>query len=248
MTINFSQAVILAGGLGKRLHPLTKSIPKPLAPVNNVPFLDYIIQLLIDNNFKKILILVGYKKNLIIERYKNLKAIKVQFSFAETFHDTGSRLLRSKELLDDYFMLLYGDNYFPFQLLKLKSNFIKKNALVTTTVFNNVKGTGEYGWRNNIEVDKNGKVISYNKDANNSSANGVDIGFFLVSKKALNFKIKDNISFENNILLDLIKKEKLYAYCTNKQYYYVTNFESLKNFEKIVIKKKIKNLNKKYFN
>ena len=62
MTINFSQAVILAGGLGKRLHPLTKSIPKPLAPVNNVPFLDYIIQLLIDNNFKKILILVGYKK------------------------------------------------------------------------------------------------------------------------------------------------------------------------------------------
>ena len=124
MTINFSQAVILAGGLGKRLHPLTKSIPKPLAPVNKVPFLDYIIQLFINKNFKKILILVGYKKNLIIERYKNLKAIKVQFSFAETFHDTGSRLLRSQELLDDYFMLLYGDNYFPLQLLKLKSNFI----------------------------------------------------------------------------------------------------------------------------
>jgi len=248
MTINFSQAVILAGGLGKRLHPLTKSIPKPLAPVNNVPFLDYIIQLLIDNNFKKILILVGYKKNLIIERYKNLKAIKVQFSFAETFHDTGSRLLRSQELLDDYFMLLYGDNYFPLQLLKLKSNFIKKNALVTTTVFNNVKGTGEYGWRNNIEVDKNGKVISYNKKLNNSSANGVDIGFFLVSKKALNFKIKDNISFENDILKNLIKKERLYAYCTNEQYYYVTNFESLKNFEKVAIKQNIEYLNIKDFN
>ena len=172
----------------------------------------------------------------------------MQFSFAETFHDTGSRLLQSQELLDDYFMLLYGDNYFPLQLLKLKSNFIKKNALVTTTVFNNVKGTGEYGWRNNIEVDKNGKVISYNKKLNNSSANGVDIGFFLVSKKALNFKIKDNISFEKDILKNLIKKERLYAYCTNEQYYYVTNFESLKNFEKVAIKQNIKYLNKKDFN
>jgi len=248
MQINFSQAVILAGGLGKRLHPLTKSIPKPLAQVNNIPFLDYLIQLLIDNQFKKILILVGYKKNLIIERYKRLNNIEVQFSFAEPFYDTGSRLIKSQKFLDEYFMLLYGDNYFQFQLSKLKSNFIDKKALITTTVFNNLKGTGEYGWKNNIEVNKDGKVIKYDKKRNNLSANGVDIGFFLVSKKALNFKIKKNISFEKDILEDLVQKEKVYAYCTNKQYYYLTNFESLKNFEKVAIKKNIKHLNKKHFN
>ena len=44
------KVIILAGGFGTRLSEYTKSIPKPLAPVNNVPFLDYIIQLLINNN------------------------------------------------------------------------------------------------------------------------------------------------------------------------------------------------------
>ena len=63
-----------------------------------------------------------------------------------------------------------------------------------------------------------------------------------------NFDIKDNVSFENDIVKDLIKKEKLYAYCTNKQYYYLTNFESLKNFEKIAIRQNIKHLNTKNFN
>ena len=40
-----SQAVILAGGKGKRLLPLTKNLPKPMAPINNVPFLSYLILL-----------------------------------------------------------------------------------------------------------------------------------------------------------------------------------------------------------
>ena len=86
------------------------------------------------------------------------------------------------------------------------------------------------------------KCHDYNKKLNNSSANGVDIGFFLVSKKALNFKIKDNISFEKDILKNLIKKERLYAFCTNEQYYYITNFENLKNFEKVAIKQNFKYL------
>ena len=48
-----NQAVILAGGKGKRLFPLTKNLPKPMAPVNGIPFLSYLIQ-----NLKK----VGFKK------------------------------------------------------------------------------------------------------------------------------------------------------------------------------------------
>lgn len=57
-----NQAVILAGGKGKRLLPLTKNLPKPMAPINNVPFLSYLIYSLKQQGIKKILILVGYKK------------------------------------------------------------------------------------------------------------------------------------------------------------------------------------------
>ena len=65
------QAVILAGGKGERLLPLTKSIPKPMAPVNKIPFLSYLIYSLKKRGIKKILILVGYKSNQIIKFYKD---------------------------------------------------------------------------------------------------------------------------------------------------------------------------------
>ena len=53
---NIDQAVILAGGLGKRLRPLTNSIPKPMTIVNRYPFLDYIIRSIVDIKIKNILI------------------------------------------------------------------------------------------------------------------------------------------------------------------------------------------------
>ena len=66
-----NQAVILAGGMGKRLLPLTKNLPKPMAPINNIPFLSYLIFTLKKQGIKKILILVGYKSKKIINFYKN---------------------------------------------------------------------------------------------------------------------------------------------------------------------------------
>ena len=74
MDKNITQAVILAGGRGERLRPLTDSIPKPMAPINGVPFLDYLINSVIQAGIGKILILLGYKADLIADRYKKLKA------------------------------------------------------------------------------------------------------------------------------------------------------------------------------
>ena len=54
------QAVVLAGGLGTRLWPLTKEIPKPMAPVNGVPYLEYQLRLLAAQGFRSALILTGY--------------------------------------------------------------------------------------------------------------------------------------------------------------------------------------------
>ena len=60
------QAVILAGGKGTRLLPLTKNLRKPMVPINNIPFLSYLIYYLRQKGIKKILILVGYKYKKII--------------------------------------------------------------------------------------------------------------------------------------------------------------------------------------
>ena len=109
------QAVILAGGKGERLMPITKNIPKPLAPVNNKPFMDYLIKSLVDVKINHVLILTGYKANKIEERYSNIQGINIEFNRGEVNDETGARLINAFTLLDEYFLLLYGDNYWPIE-------------------------------------------------------------------------------------------------------------------------------------
>jgi len=236
-----NQAVILAGGMGRRLLPLTKNLPKPMAPINNIPFLSYLIFTLKKQGIKKILILVGYKSKKIINFYKNKKDISIKFSFSNTKSDTGRRVLNANKLLDKEFVLLYGDNFWSPNLKKMYKKFKSKKAYVSTTVFNNYFGTAEYGKENNVYVNKKSFVQKYDKKREDKKLNGIDIGFFIVEKKFLNFfkEKSKNYSFESDFLIKAIEFKKLIAYRTDRQYYSITNFKMLKKFEKISKKKKL---------
>ena len=245
--MSIKQAVILAGGLGNRLRPLTDIVPKPLAPINGIPFLDYLINSLVNVGINNIVLLLGYKYNLIVSRYKYLTNIIINFSIGNISDDTGTRLLNSYELLNEDFLFLYGDNYWPIELSKMWSNYKKKNASISTTVFSNLRGTGEYGKENNIVVGSDGSILDYDKSRTNPDANGVDIGYFILSKNVLDVNIKKNVSFELDILPTFVAAKKITAYMTNEQYYYITTIDSLKNFEQAVKQNDFKPLSDKYF-
>lgn len=239
--VKIEQAVIFAGGRGLRLKPLTDTIPKPMAPVNEYPFLDYLIYSLIQVGIKKALFLVGYKSEAIMKRYKNYLGNIVQFEYSVglTEDNTGKRLLNAYNLLEDQFVLLYGDNYWPIQLDSMVSLYARTNAAISTTVYSNKNGTGEYGWENNVEVGNDNYVKRYDKNRKHLGLNGVDIGYFIVSKKALNPGIKENISFEQDILPEFIIKKQLVAYVTDVQYHFITTLASLRNFEAFVRENKV---------
>ncbi|SVC31009.1 uncharacterized protein METZ01_LOCUS283863, partial [marine metagenome] len=191
-----NQAVILAGGRGERLRPLTDWIPKPMAPINGIPFLDYLIHSIVHTGIENILILLGYKADSIIDRYKYMRNIIIEFSYGTEQDQTGRRVLNVYDQLDDHFLLMYGDNYWPIELKKMWSNYQRLNAGITTTVFSNQEGTGEYGFGNNVVVNDNNYVIQYDKKRETDAANGVDIGYFLIAKEFLDSKILGNVSFE----------------------------------------------------
>lgn len=238
------QAVILAGGKGSRLLPLTRNLPKPMVKIINQPFLSYLILSLKKTGIEKILILVGYKSQKIVNFYKNFNEIKIEFNYSRVECDTGRRVLDAYDVLDKKFMLLYGDNYWTPNIKQMYKNFINKNASITTTVFKNIDGTGEYGIENNILTSENGLVKKYDKTRKDPKLNGVDIGFFLLRKSILNkfLKSKKNYSFENDILPKIIEKRKLYAFKTIKQYYSITDIQMVKKFEKIVKFKNLKHI------
>ena len=247
MSRNINQAVILAGGRGERLIPLTDSMPKPMAPINRVPFLDYLIYSIVQVGIKNILILLGYKADVIVDRYNSMRDISIEFSYGSVNDQTGRRVLNAYDQLDDYFLLMYGDNYWPIELDAMSSNYQKLNASVTTNVFSNKMGTGEYGFGNNVVVSDNNYIIQYDKKRETDAANGVDIGYFLVAKEAMDRDMQGNVSFEVDILPSLIAKKQLGAFVTDSQYYYITNMKSLKDFESVVDTNNFLPLPHKYF-
>ena len=237
----------MAGGYGTRLSEETDAIPKPMVPINGIPFLDYLLYSVICAGIKNFLILLGYKADIITDRYKNMKNITIKFSYGTEEDYTGKRVLNAYSLLDDHFLLLYGDNYWPIELETMLSNYQQLGTSVSTTVFSNKSGTGEYGYENNVLVGANGIVVKYDKKRETNKTNGVDIGYFIVSKESLDLDLSGNVSFEVDILPKFIAKKQLGAFITDNQYFYITNMQTLKYFEHAVLKNDIPPLPKKYF-
>jgi len=213
------------------LRPLTDTMPKPMAPINGIPFLDYLIFSAIQVGIENILLLVGYKGDVIVNRYKNICNINIEFSIGTDDDQTGRRVLNSYNQLNEHFLLMYGDNYWPIEIDAMWSKYQRLDVSVSTTVFSNKDNSGEYGHENNVVVSEDGIVDKYDKKRETVEANGVDIGYFLVAKDTLDPGMSDNISFEVDILPKFIEKKRLGAYVNDNQYYYITNLKTLKNFE-----------------
>ena len=112
-------------------------------------------------------------------------------------------------------------------------NYDSLGLPVTTTVFSNKAGTGEYGFGNNVCVTLDKRVQAYDKTRQAKNLNGVDIGFFLMDKKVIDPHEMGNISFEETILARLVKRRCVGAFVTDEQYYYITSVESLRKFEDV---------------
>lgn len=236
--LELRQAVILAGGKGERLRPLTDSVPKPMALVNGKPFLDYLIYSLLNAGISRILLLLGYKAEVIQQRYGvgRRGQIDIQYSCGGIEDQTGKRLLNAYNLMDEHFLLLYADNYWPIELDEMLTLYTKKNAGALTTVFSNSCGSGEYGRENNIEVGEDSFIKNYDKKRSSGSLNGVDVGYFILAKSLIPKDIIGNVSFEQDLMPEFISRRKMVGYVTDEQYYYITDIESLKNFEAAVVK------------
>ena len=235
------QAVILAGGIGSRLRPLTYEVPKPMVLVNNRPFLEYLIEMLKKNGISEVVLLLGYLPEKITQYFGDgsIFGINIKYSTGKVSDKTGTRIKNAEHLLDDVFLLMYCDNYWPLNLKRLLKFYIEHKTLASITVYTNKDGTGEYGAENNIYVDNDGYVLKYDRGRKDKNLNGVDIGFFIISRKGLELMPNHNFSFEEEILPLLVDKQQLSGYQTEHRYYYISTLESLKLTEKFLQPKKV---------
>ncbi len=122
------KAIILAGGRGKRLRPVTDYIPKPLVPIKNIPIIEWQIRYLKKFGINEVIICTGYKAEMI-ESYLNMKnlGIKISFSIEKSPLGTGGAIKKAGSMINEKsFFVINGDTITNIDLKKLSS---KKNAI-----------------------------------------------------------------------------------------------------------------------
>jgi NDP-sugar pyrophosphorylase family protein len=129
------KAVILAGGYGKRLRPLTDERPKPMVEVNGKPILEWQIFWLKKHNVRSFVFLTGYKREVLIEWVtKNAERLGISYMFLTENEPlgTGGAIKRLKDFLHEEFLVLNGDIITDLDVtkLKLKDSEVATIALV----------------------------------------------------------------------------------------------------------------------
>ncbi|MFX1389336.1 MAG: bifunctional sugar-1-phosphate nucleotidylyltransferase/acetyltransferase [Promethearchaeota archaeon] len=142
------KAVILAAGEGKRLRPITSSTPKPMIPLLGKPLLEHIILGLIDAKINDILIIVGYKKEIIIDYFETFAKkhnVKIDFITQSQYLGTAHAANYAKDYVEEEFLMMYGDLFvdpeiFKFIIQKYKEH--KYEGLITLLSVNNPQDYG----------------------------------------------------------------------------------------------------------
>ena len=139
MNKRVTQVVILAGGLGTRLKPFTNTAPKPMYPINNIPFIDYLIRQMKNFGMEEVLLLLGYLPEKIMDylgdgsRY----GLTINYDITPVDYDTGMRIKHAAPQIADKFLLLYCDNYCPINYSKLFADFCNNKAKIQITSYSN---------------------------------------------------------------------------------------------------------------
>lgn len=173
------QAVILCGGFGTRLRPITNNIPKPMVPVNGKPFLHYLLQQLSDQGIKQFVLLTGYLGEQISEYFGDGSkwGWEISYSNGPTEWDTGRRIWEARGLYDPQFLLLYSDNFVQFRLRKLMD--LHETLSCPITLILAPKGKG------NIKVSENGSIEAYDKNRNGEGFDYVEVGYMIVERDSV---------------------------------------------------------------
>ena len=104
------KAVILAAGEGKRLRPFTETMPKVMLPIANKPILEHVFDAIKETEIDEIILVVGYKKEVIMDYFKDYKGIKITYIPQDKQLGTAHALLQAKDEINESFIVLSGDN------------------------------------------------------------------------------------------------------------------------------------------
>jgi len=223
------KAIIMAGGKGTRLAPLTNDIPKPLVKIIDKPVMQCIIELLKSHNITDIGVTLMYKANKIIDYFGDGSKFGVKLTYFIEHEPLGTAgsVKSALNFLSDTFLVLSGDAYTDINLSKAIEFHYAKNSLFTivSTPHQNPVGLGV------LEADHNGKIIKFIEKPEISKPSLINCGIYIIDKLAFENTKDGFYDFGKELIPSLINKE-LYSFVTYDYWsdigtlpsYYQTNY------------------------
>jgi len=180
----FKQAVVLAAGEGERLRPFTASKPKVMIKVANKPILQYVVEALERNGIRRIIFVVGYKKEKIMDYFEDGKALGVGIEYVVQKHllGTGDALKQAENKTDDRFLVLSGDNVIEEDTLS-ESELLDVSETENAILIKVHTDVSKYG----VVLVKNGLVKDIIEKPSEEISNLVNTGIYAFGEEIYEF-------------------------------------------------------------
>ncbi len=187
------EAIILAGGFGTRLQAVVSDVPKPMAPINNEPFLNYVFDYLLHYKIEHVVLSTGYLADKISEHYKNeFQGIKISYTKEETPLGTGGgiRLAMTKCYTSDV-LVLNGDSFFDVNIIDHFNNHISKQSDCSLAL-RKVDNAARYG---TILLGTGNAVEAFKEKDNIEQAGLINGGVYILNRKLYLSKTNEAVPF-----------------------------------------------------
>jgi D-glycero-alpha-D-manno-heptose 1-phosphate guanylyltransferase len=204
--LNSFDVVILCGGLGQRLRPVTGSrTPKVLASVQGIPFLDILLMNMKDQGFQRVILCAGYRAAEIQEYYqKKEMGLDIVFSLEKNPLGTGGAIKKAKsKIKSSVFFALNGDCFCPISFRDFLF-FHKKKKALASLVLSQAKEKKDFG---SVQIDRSGRIKDFTEKSLTADSAYMSAGIYCFNRGVFDLMpFKRSFSIENDFFPSLVNK------------------------------------------
>ncbi len=203
------EAIVLAGGMGTRLRAVVSDVPKPMAPVNGRPFLAYLLDDLCDQGITRVVLAVGYLREVIVDYFgSEYRGMELVYSVEEEALGTGGGIrLAFDNLLGDNAFVLNGDTYFRVNLADMDARF-QEHGCDMVLALKPMQDFDRYG---TVRVGKENRIEGF-EEKQYREEGLINGGVYLFGKSLWEgLDLPAKFSFEKEILEGLYPSRRLHG-------------------------------------
>ena len=206
------EAIILAGGFGTRLQSVVNDVPKPMAPINNEPFLNYIFDYLKHYQIKHVVLSTGYLSEKIIEYYKTeFNGIKISYTKEETPLGTGGGIrLALEKCTTSNVLVLNGDSFFDVDIESHNIKHKLSNAQYSLAL-RKIENASRYG---TIKLGNANSIIAFTEKDNIEHFGLINGGVYILNRELFLTQTHANTPFsiEKDFYESRISELKIFGF------------------------------------